>query len=39
MLRIDYIFIPEDWQSSSHRTDRVKFSDHFPVAAELTALE
>ncbi len=39
MLRIDYIFIPEDWQSSSHRTDRVIFSDHFPVAAELTALE
>lgn len=34
MLRIDYVFIPETWTSSSHRTDRVKLSDHYPVIAE-----
>lgn len=35
MLRIDYVFIPEEWGAVSHRTDRVKFSDHYPVVAEL----
>lgn len=35
MLRIDYVFIPENWRSISHRTDRVKFSDHYPVVTEV----
>ncbi len=35
MLRIDYAFIPETWHSISHRTDRVKFSDHYPVVTEV----
>lgn len=33
MLRIDYVFIPEAWTACSHRTDRVKLSDHYPVIA------
>lgn len=35
MLRIDYAFIPETWHSISHRTDMVKFSDHYPVVTEV----
>lgn len=35
MLRIDYVFIPKNWSSTSHRTDRVKFSDHYPVVTEV----
>lgn len=37
MLRIDYVFIPETWTACSHRTDRVKLSDHYPVVAEFRA--
>ncbi len=39
LLRIDYVFIPEDWRSMEHRTDRVRFSDHFPVVTEIVAGE
>lgn len=39
MLRIDYVFIPEDWTATGHRTDRVRFSDHFPVVTEFVAGE
>lgn len=34
MLRIDYVFIPDEWTPTAHRTDRVRFSDHFPVVAD-----
>ncbi len=37
MIRIDYAFIPETWRSVSHRTDRVKFSDHYPVVTEFVS--
>lgn len=37
MLRIDYVFIPEEWTVAAHRTDRVRFSDHFPVVADFVA--
>ena len=35
MLRIDYILYPSEWWSMSHRTPKVKWSDHYPVIAEL----
>lgn len=37
MLRIDYVFVPEEWHALAHGTDRVKFSDHYPVVTELVA--
>lgn len=37
MLRIDYVFIPQEWHAVSHITDRVKLSDHYPVVTDLVA--
>lgn len=35
MLRIDYVFVPEDWTPTGHKTRRIRLSDHFPVVAEV----
>ena len=37
MLRIDYVFIPEEWHATAHRIGRIKFSDHYPVVTDLVA--
>ncbi|MBR0313864.1 MAG: endonuclease/exonuclease/phosphatase family protein [Bacteroidales bacterium] len=34
LFRIDYIFIPESFNSISHKTIRCNYSDHYPVVAE-----
>ena len=39
LLRIDYVFIPEDWNAVDHCTDRVKFSDHYPVVTEFAVVK
>lgn len=31
MLRIDYIFVPEDFEVTGHITPKLPFSDHYPV--------
>ena len=36
MLRIDYIFIPENYTGISHKTPKYKYSDHYPVIAEFS---
>lgn len=36
MLRIDYIIFPENFSAVSHFTQKVKFSDHYPVIADLS---
>ena len=35
-LRIDYIFIPDDFTALAHCTPRIPFSDHYPVVSEFT---
>ena len=35
MLRIDYILLPQDYSALRHTTDRVPWSDHYPVTAEI----
>lgn len=35
LLRIDYIFHDQDFITSSHKVDKVPFSDHYPVKASL----
>ncbi len=35
LLRIDYIMAPEAFTILSHTTPKVKYSDHYPVIAEL----
>ena len=35
LLRIDYVFVPEDTQVIGHRTPRVGYSDHYPVIAAI----
>jgi len=34
LLRIDYILYPQDYEGVSHVTQKVEFSDHYPVMAE-----
>ena len=34
LFRIDYIFIPESFNSISHKTITCNYSDHYPVVAE-----
>lgn len=34
LLRIDYIFIPEQYEGVTHRTLRHPYSDHYPVITE-----
>lgn len=36
-LRIDYVFVPESWEVLSHKTSRIRFSDHYPIVAECIA--
>ena len=31
MLRIDYVFVPKAWTPLVHRTQRIKYSDHYPI--------
>ncbi|MEN6619239.1 MAG: endonuclease/exonuclease/phosphatase family protein [Rikenellaceae bacterium] len=35
LLRIDYILYPKYFWSMSHKTERVAFSDHYPVISEI----
>ena len=35
LLRIDYIFVPDDVLVLGHRTPRPEFSDHYPVFAKV----
>lgn len=35
LLRIDYILIPQQWRAVRHTTNRIDFSDHYPVSAEI----
>lgn len=35
LLRIDYMFVPEEAQVYSHYTPKVKHSDHYPIVAEI----
>ena len=34
LLRIDYMFVPEKAEIVSHRTFRVKYSDHYPIMSK-----
>lgn len=36
LLRIDYILYPEQFSALSHRTPHERFSDHYPVIAEIS---
>lgn len=31
LLRIDYVFVPKDYEVLKHETIKVKYSDHYPV--------
>ncbi len=31
MLRIDYVFVPKAWTPLVHKTQRIKYSDHYPI--------
>lgn len=35
LLRIDYVFVPEEAQVLEHRTPRVQSSDHYPVIVKI----
>lgn len=35
LLRIDYILFPDEFGSISHTTEKLPFSDHYPISAEL----
>lgn len=35
LLRIDYVFVPENVQVLEHRTPRVLYSDHYPVIVKI----
>lgn len=35
LLRIDYVFVPEDFEVLEHRTPRVGNSDHYPVIVKV----
>lgn len=36
MLRIDYVLIPQDFTATRHQTDRIPWSDHYPVTTDIT---
>ena len=36
LVRIDYVLYPKHFKAVSHRTPRLKYSDHYPVVAEIT---
>jgi len=35
LLRIDYVLIPDNLESSEHIIDRINYSDHYPVITKL----
>lgn len=35
LLRIDYIFVPDEFWTSTHRTIKVPYSDHYPVISDI----
>jgi len=35
LLRIDYVFYPKSMEASSHVTEKVHYSDHYPVIVKL----
>ncbi len=35
LLRIDYILFPKEYWSSSHKTIKVPYSDHYPIIADI----
>lgn len=35
LLRIDYIFMPDGSGTCSHKTPKIRFSDHYPVIADV----
>ena len=35
VLRIDYILYPKEFSSTTHKTQKIKLSDHYPIKAEL----
>lgn len=35
LLRIDYVFLPEDMEALFHTTPHVRYSDHYPVIVNL----
>lgn len=34
LLRIDYVFLPENFEPLSHKTERIELSDHYPVITQ-----
>ena len=34
-LRLDYILIPEEYQTTYHKIERVPYSDHYPVLTQI----
>lgn len=34
LLRIDYVFVPENWTVVSHKTVKTGFSDHYPIITD-----
>lgn len=34
LLRIDYVFVPENWTVVSHKTVKTGFSDHYPIVTD-----
>lgn len=36
LVRIDYVLYPKHFKAVSHRTPRLKYSDHYPVVAEIS---
>ena len=35
LLRIDYVLVPDRFKARNCEVHRVKFSDHYPVVAEI----
>ena len=35
LLRIDYILFPKEYEGVTHHTHKLKYSDHYPISAEI----
>lgn len=35
LLRIDYILVPDSYDVQTHKTPRIRYSDHYPVITEI----
>ena len=35
LLRIDYILFPQEYECIKHTTHKIKYSDHYPISAEI----